>query len=179
MDIKILIALLPVVFILHDFEEIIMFKPWLDKNREEIKTRFPRLDQILSRNHYQFSTSAFAVAVLHEFIIIAVITTLSMHFDSYHWWFGAFAAFSLHFFVHIAQWLVFGRYVPFIITTILVLPYCSYTFLQFLKFTEMTAGQLTLWSGIGVLLTAVSFYPAFFLASKFEQWVRSSYLSIR
>ena len=175
MDIKILIALLPVVFMLHDFEEIIMFKPWLDKNRQEIKTRFPRLDQILRRSHDQLSTSAFAVAVLHEFALIAAITTFSMYFDSYHWWFGAFAAFSLHLIVHIAQWLVFGRYVPFIVTSILALPYCFYTLMQFLHFTEMTNGQLALWAGIGILLTAVSFYPAFFLAAKFEEWIKTGY----
>jgi hypothetical protein len=39
MDIKLLIALLPFVFMLHDFEEIIMFKPWLEKNRSEVGRR--------------------------------------------------------------------------------------------------------------------------------------------
>lgn len=179
MDIKILIYLLPIVFILHDFEEIIMFRPWLDKHRTEIKSRFPRLDKILLRNHDHLSTSAFAVAVLHEFVIIAIITILAVHFDSYQWWFGAFAAFFLHLFVHILQWLVFGKYVPFIITSILALPYCSYTIIQFLKFTNLTGGQLTLWAGIGVLLTLASFYPAFFLASKFEHWINTNYLFAR
>lgn len=179
MDIKNLIALLPIVFILHDFEEIIMFKPWLEKNRAEIKARFPRLDQVLHRSHDHLSTSAFAVAVLHEFAIIAVVTTLSMHFEAHQWWFGAFAAFSLHLFVHIGQWLIFGRYVPFIITSILALPYCFYTFTQFARFTDMTSGQLTLWAGIGVLLTIISFPSAFFLASKFEHWLKNSYPSSR
>ena len=94
MDIKLLIALLPFVFMLHDFEEIIMFKPWLQKNRDEVKRRFPRIDKILQHNHDQLSTSAYAVAVLHEFLIIALITYGSLFFDLYHWWFAAFAAFS-------------------------------------------------------------------------------------
>lgn len=179
MYIEDLIALLPIVFILHDLEEIIMFKPWLDKNREEIKLRFPRLDQVLRHSHDRLSTSAYAVAVLHEFVIVAVITALSMHFGSYQWWFGAFAAFSLHLIVHIIQWLVFGKYVPVIITSILALPYCFYTLMQFLHFTGMTGGQLTLWAGLGILLTIISFPSAFFLASKFEGWLRNSYLSTR
>jgi hypothetical protein len=68
------------------------------------------------------------VAVLHEFLIIALITYGSLFFDLYHWWFAAFAAFSLHLVFHIAQWLIFGKYVPVILTSILALPYCIYYF---------------------------------------------------
>lgn len=176
MDIKLLIALLPFVFMLHDFEEIIMFKPWLQKNRDEVKRRFPRIDKTLQHNHDQLSTSAYAVAVLHEFLIIALITYGSLFLDSYHWWFAGFAAFSLHLIFHFAQWLIFGKYVPVILTSILALPYCIYTFLQFLTFTDLTTGQLLLWTGIGIILTIASFIPAFFLASQFENWKNQKYL---
>ncbi len=30
---KLLIAILPVIFMIHDFKEMIMFKPWLQKVR--------------------------------------------------------------------------------------------------------------------------------------------------
>jgi len=176
MDIKLLIALLPVVFILHDFEEIIMFKPWLEKNRDEVKRRFPRIDKTLSKYHDHLSTSAYAVAVLNEFLIIAFITYVSLYFDSYHWWFGALMAFSLHLIVHVAQWLIYGKYVPVIITSILALPYCIYTFFRFLKVTDMTTTQLSLWTAMGIILTIVSFVPAFFLASRFENWKNQKYL---
>ncbi len=160
---------------LHDFEEIIMFKPWLVKNREELKRRFPRIDRALSRNHDHLSTSAFAVAVLNEFIIIAFITCAALYFDSYRWWFGALAAFSLHLVVHILQWLIYGKYVPVIITSVLALPYCAYTFMEFLKFMDLTREQLWLWTVIGVGLTLASFIPAFFFASCFEKWKNQHY----
>ena len=48
-EINILIALLPIIFMIHDFEEIIMFKPWLTKNSTEIKRRFPKLDAFLTK----------------------------------------------------------------------------------------------------------------------------------
>ena len=178
MDIKLLIALLPAVFMLHDFEEIIMFEPWLKKNREEIRRRFPSLDKILSRNHDRLSTPAFAVAVLHEFLIIAVITYLSLYFDSYTWWFGAFAAFSLHLFVHIGQWIIFRKYVPVIVTSILALPYCGYALIEFLKVTDLSAAQMAFWAGLGVALTVVSFFPAFYLAGRFEDWKNKKYLQV-
>ncbi|MCA9906905.1 MAG: HXXEE domain-containing protein, partial [Anaerolineae bacterium] len=88
----------------------------------------------------------------------------------------ALAAFSLHLIVHIAQWLIYGKYVPVIITSILALPYCLYTYTEFLRVTVMTPGQMLLWAVIGVVLTLASFVPAFFLAARFEHWKNRSYL---
>jgi len=176
MDMKLLVALLPIVFMLHDFEEIIMFKPWLEKNRAEVRRRFPRIDKVLRQHHDRLSTSAYAVIVMHEFCIIALITYVSLYADAYHWWFGAFAAFSLHLLVHIVQWLVYGKYVPVIVTSFLALPYCLYTFTVFLNVTVMTPGQMLLWAAIGVVLTIVSFVPAFYLGGVFENWKNRSYL---
>jgi hypothetical protein len=176
MNTNLLIALLPLIFMLHDFEEIIMFKPWLEKNRDEIKRRFPRIDKTLSKHHDRLSTSAFAVAVLNEFLIIAVITYVSLYFNFYYLWFGAFIAFSVHLIVHIVQWVIYGKYVPVIVTSILALPYCVYTLVQFLKVTDMAAGQLLFWTVTGIILAIVSFVPAFFFASRFENWKNKVYL---
>lgn len=175
MDIRLLIALLPAVFILHDFEEIIMFKPWLEKNRAEIKQRFPRIDTIFKNHVDGLSTSAYAVAVLHEFFILALITYLSLYFNSYHWWYAVFITFSIHLLVHIAQWIIFGKYVPVILTSILALPYCAYVLIEFLKITDMTPGQLLFWAGLGISLTIASLVSAFFLASRFEHWKNRIY----
>jgi hypothetical protein len=41
----------------------------------------------------------------------------------------------------------------------------------------MTTGQLSLWSGIGIILTLASFVPAFFLAGQFENWKNRKYLT--
>lgn len=176
MEIKILIALLPVVFIFHDFEEIIMFEPWLKKNRDEIKRRFPPLDRALTKNHDRLSTSGFAVAVMHEFLIVAGITVLSLYFDSYFWWFGMFAVFSIHLVAHVGQWIVFRKYVPVIITSALALPYSIYTFFQFIQTTDLTMGQMLFSTGMGIALTALSFVSAFSLALRFEEWKDRKYL---
>jgi hypothetical protein len=176
MDIKLLIALLPVVFIFHDFEEIIMFGPWLRKNRAEVRRRFPRLDKTLVKNHDRLSTSGFAVAVMHEFLVVAIITVLSLCFDSYFWWFGAFAAFSIHLVVHIGQWIVYGKYVPVIVTSALTLPYSIYTFFQFIQATDLAVGQMLFSTGLGIALTALSFISAFALALRFEEWKNKKYL---
>ena len=39
--IETLMWLLPIVFMLHDFEEIIMFKPWMNANCAALEKRLP------------------------------------------------------------------------------------------------------------------------------------------
>ena len=118
MTIEWVMGLLPIVFMLHDFEELIMFEPWLRKNRAEIARRFPPIDRVLRAHHDRLSAAGFAVAVAHEFSLIAGITVVALALGLYGLWFGAFAAFSLHLLVHIAQWVAYRKYVPCVITSV-------------------------------------------------------------
>ena len=176
MKLTLLMAMLPAVFILHDFEEIIMFKPWLSKNREELKRRFPKFEKFLERQRFfDYSTSAFAVAVMHEFLLIAVVTYLSLYFNAYHWWFAAFSAYFLHLFAHIGQWIIYRKYVPVIITSFLTLPYCFYTFSLFSEAAYMNYNSMVIWALTGVILAILSFPSAFYTAYKFEKFKKKSY----
>ncbi|PID57953.1 MAG: HXXEE domain-containing protein [Ignavibacteriae bacterium] len=173
---KILIALLPIIFMIHDFEEIIMFKPWLDKNRSELKRRFPKFEDFLTKgNYFTLSTSAFAIAVLHEFILISLVTILSLWYNSYNWWFAAFSVYTIHLFVHIVQWIIYRKYVPVIITSILTLPYCIYTFIVFISTVEISQTQILFWTLVGIIVTILSFPSAFYFAFKFDNWKNKFY----
>ncbi|MDO4782418.1 MAG: HXXEE domain-containing protein [Capnocytophaga felis] len=170
-ELQLLMVLLPVVFMVHDFEEVIMFEVWLSKNREELRQRFPKLENFLARNgFFAYSTADFAVAVAHEFLLLSVVCYLSVWFGSYGWWFGAFMAFFVHLFMHIGQWLAYGKYVLVIITSLLSLPYCFYTFWVFFEAEVLTIGQMLWWTLIGTLLMLASFPLAFFWASKFHKF---------
>ena len=37
--INLIMMLLPVVFMVHEYEEIMMFRRWIDRNKEELKKR--------------------------------------------------------------------------------------------------------------------------------------------
>ena len=82
---------LPLVFMVHEYEEIIMFEPWLRSNREELRRRFPRFAQFFERSGYfDYSTSTFAIGTAHEFLLVAVISTLAV-------WQGVYAGGLLRF----------------------------------------------------------------------------------
>lgn len=54
---EIIIYLLPFVFIIHDFEEIIGFKTWFVRNGEWLSSRFPKLEKQV--RHFKRLSTAF------------------------------------------------------------------------------------------------------------------------
>lgn len=163
-------ALLPVIFIVHDFEEIIFFKPWLQKNKAEMFRRFPKPAKRIYYYYGSLSTSAFATAVLQIFITVSVCTFLSLYTNSYGLWFGTFIIFFLHIIVHIVQWLTYGKYIPVIISSILSLPYCVYTLFVFLETFNFELTELILWTLLGVIAFAILYVLALHNANVFERW---------
>ena len=108
-----IVLLLPIVFMIHEYEEIIIFQNWLGNNRNELKRRFPKFEQFLAhRGHFDYSTATFAVGTAHEFILISAISFFSIWLDAYQWWFAAFAGYSVHLIVHLAQWAIYRKYIP-------------------------------------------------------------------
>ena len=152
--------LLPVVFMVHEYEEIMMFRRWIDRNREELRKRFPKIELFFTRQGvFDYSTSTFAVGTAHEFILISVVSFYSVWTGEYKWWFAALAGYSVHLLIHIVQWIVYRKYVPVIITSLLTLPYCIYAFAKFSKITVL-----------GIVLTVLSLFSAFFCMGKFQRW---------
>ena len=58
--------LLPFVFMVHECEEIIMFRHWIDRNREELRKRFPKIESFFTRRGlFNYATSTFAIGTVH------------------------------------------------------------------------------------------------------------------
>ncbi|RUL58362.1 HXXEE domain-containing protein [Prevotella koreensis] len=169
--INLIMLLLPFVFMVHEYEEIIMFRHWIDRNREELRKRFPKIESFFTRRGlFNYSTSTFAIGTVHEFILISVVSFCSVWTVEYQWWFAALTGYSVHLLIHILQWIVYRKYVPVIITSFLTLPYCFYAFTEFSKITVLSFSQMVLWATIGIVLTVLSLFSAFFCMGKFQRW---------
>lgn len=116
------IYLLPIVFMLHEFEELVFLKPWLERNKTWIGGKFPRFEKALAGTA-NLSPSAFALIVAEEFILVSLATVAALVFHIYYPWLAVLLAFSLHAAVHLAQGLALRRYVPVIATSVLSLAY--------------------------------------------------------
>ena len=115
----ILIYLLPILFMLHEFEEMVMLPAWIEKNEKELSRRFPALRSKLSF----LQSPAFGIAVCEEFVIISACTMATIITGNMLFWYICLLAFSLHFVAHIIQFFIIRKYIPAIVSTVLCCPH--------------------------------------------------------
>jgi hypothetical protein len=63
---------------LHDFEEIIMMKPWIRKNEEYICRRFPKVGPKIASHIKNTSTEGFALCVAVLFFMLGAVSLFSL-----------------------------------------------------------------------------------------------------
>ena len=167
---SVIIWLLPIVFMIHDFEEIIFFKSWINKNRDYLAQKFPKISKRFLPRISNLSTSAFALAVAEEFVLLSLITLGSVLFDNYVLWLAAFMGFFAHLLVHLVQWIILKRYIPAIWTTFFALIYCIYTLCEiFVKDDIFQISEIVLWTIIGLVLLGVNLVFAHKLAEMYNK----------
>ena len=127
-DTHTLIWLFPIAFMFHDFEELLLFEPWLRKNtdeiRDRIKNRIPaflakQIDAVLVK-----STIEFVLPISLIFGLTFISSFLAVEYEAYGFFLLASGAFFLHGFMHLGQAIILRKYVPAVISSVLiVIPY--------------------------------------------------------
>lgn len=165
-DFSLIVWLLPIFFMIHDFEEIIFFKGWIRKNKASLSKKFPRLSKKLFSRFKDISVQAFSLAVAEEFVLLSIITVLSVVFGNYLLWLGIFMGFFIHLIVHLVQWIIIRRYIPAIYTTFIALVYCILSFQFILKNNLFEIQEVIIWTivGFGIVVLNLLF------AHKFAEW---------
>jgi hypothetical protein len=167
-----LLWLLPVLFMLHDFEEIIMLRPWLTREAGHLAQRFPFLAARALPHLQRLSTSAFAVAVAEEFVLLSFLTWLVVERAWYALWAGVTLAFFIHLVVHAAQFVVYGRYVPAIVSSAVVGPLSLLALCQVNASVALRWPVVAGWTGIALVAMAANVALAHVLAARFEAWLQ-------
>lgn len=167
-DLEYIVYLLPVVFMFHDFEEIIFFKPWFENNERWLKDKYSFIPQSLFSHFEKLSTAGFALMVAEEFIVISAVTFYSVISGNYYWWMGLFIAFFIHLVMHIAQWLVVCRYIPTIITSFLCLPYCIYGLAKIIQTNVFTIGEMFLYTILAMLISLANLFVIHKIGSRIK-----------
>lgn len=168
-EIQVLIWLFPILFIFHDFEEILLMQAWINKNKYYLCERFPRLSKKLQPHFDNITTSSFALGVAEEFILISVVTIISYVTNFYSLWVGLFIAFTLHLVVHCFQTLIIRRYVPAIVTSIICLPICMYIIKHIVQL--ITLDTVILYSIIGLIIMVINLGIVHKFMDAFSKWL--------
>ena len=153
MNTSTLLSLLPLFFLLHELEEILMVCPWVKKNCTTMYRRFPRWRHVI-RKMEQMTIRRFATIALEELLIVSVCTFVSLQTENLTAWYCCLAAFGIHLIVHIVQFVVWRGYIPAIISTALCLPYCIWAIHETYLFFSLH--ELFLYTILGTLLGGVN-----------------------
>jgi hypothetical protein len=164
-----IIWLLPIVFMIHDFEEIIFFKSWINKNKDYLTEKFPKISKRFLPRMGHLSTSAYALAVAEEFLLLSLITVGSVLFDNYFLWLAALMGFFVHLLVHLGQWIILKRYIPGIWTIFLAFVYCVYALYEIISNNVFQISEIVLWTIIGFGLVGVNLLFAHKLAEMYDK----------
>lgn len=157
MDLLTLIWLFPVVFIFHDFEEIIMMEKWVKQNTGNISEKLPpRLARRVLRQ-FSLSTAQFAAAVVVIFLFVSLSTFMAGQYVNEGAFLGNIYLFTvlqlvffIHVFTHVGQSILFRCVTPGVITSVLfVLPYST------IMLRELLNQELITWHTILILLPFV------------------------
>lgn len=167
-----LMWLLPIVFMLHDFEEIIMVQAWVEHNAGQLRTRFPQLASGLLPHLEKLSTSSFALAVAEEFVLLSVVTYVTVELELYSVWAGILVGFFIHLIAHIVQFAIYQRYIPAIFTSVLSSIYCL-SALYYLNARNLLAGaKVSPWAFVALIVLVANVILAHKLAAWFEQYLK-------
>jgi hypothetical protein len=165
--------LLPLLFVFHDFEEIIGMRVWLARNGADISKRFPPFKFIFNN---LTSTAGFALAVAEEFVILLIICGLTFTGNRVFnlLWLGTFIAFTLHLVVHIGQAVVIRKYIPALATSILVLPVSIWLIADCIGLFKAEILEIVIYSLVATIAVVANLFLAHWLARKFGEWVKNA-----
>lgn len=118
-----LVLPLPLAYILHKAENISFQKRWLEKNKELLMTRFYDFKEITEQIS-SFSTKSHILSSLLAllFVILATCYLLVKGPCGLQLWAAVFIAFTLHLVFCIVLSIWIRKYVPGLVTAILLLP---------------------------------------------------------
>lgn len=175
MTIETLMWSFAIVFMLHEFEEIIMLKPWLERHGPELSARFPRAASRIIGQFGGVSTSAIAFAILEEFVVLAIVILLCVAYGAYDVWSGVVTGYTLHTVAHLGQFAAYRKYCPFVFTSILSVPYGTYCLLFLYRSGHVSWQGHLLWTVIAIFLIAINLRLAHRLATLFDRWLKRDF----
>lgn len=108
---------LPILFVIHDFEEIIMVPKWVSIHKKELsEKRRPPFGGITNG-------SVLAVGVLEELLILVGVAMYSFSNSSNSLYFYMMIVYTIHLIVHLIFCSQYHTYVPGVFTAIIQLPF--------------------------------------------------------
>lgn len=131
--------ILPIAFILHDFEEMIMVPLWKRHHAAALaEMKKPYFGGVTNGQ-------AFSAGVLEEMVILVLVSALSGITHNTTLYLAFVFAYSFHFLMHIRMCIAFKRYVPGIVTALVQAPLMIWLFAVLWGRSGITLGHFAVY----------------------------------
>jgi len=157
---------LPILFVTHDFEEIIIVPSWVKKHSILLSGQKHPLFGGLS------NSSILSIGILEELLILIFISIYSMFHPNNSIYFGIMLTYLIHLFLHIIFCIQYHSYVPGIVTSLIQIPICINILKINLSSITLTVIHTILVSSICLLL----FFINIIFIHKLMNWISNKNL---
>ncbi|MFD1412503.1 HXXEE domain-containing protein [Oceanobacillus jeddahense] len=160
MDVHTLIWSFLIIFMLHNFEEIIIIERWFSKKYPEVRERIPPFAIHELEKHKKMTAIQFSIVVYILSIVASALIVVTVITEQYFLFFGLNIIFALNIFTHPLQSLLLKCYVPGLWTTLLlIIPYNIIVHIAFYQH-----GLLNLAISMKALFVIILFIPVFIVS---------------
>ena len=109
---------LPLLFIIHDFEELIFVPMWVKKHKKILdKKKKPVFGGIQN-------SSVLAVGILEELLILVAVSIFMIYNPTSLVYFGVLTTYLIHLVLHVILCVQYKTYVPGVVTSLIQIPIC-------------------------------------------------------
>jgi hypothetical protein len=165
-SLKLVLWLLPIVFIVHDLEELLSMPGWIaghQRELDQISTKSDFVAEMLRNAPKTFTQFAVAIGfVMILFVAVTIGASMSRRHGLWMYAYGCLlGVLFLHVFAHIAQAILVAGYVPGLIGAVAaVIPGSVYIYRRLFRANLLTLKEAVLTGLIGLAL----FLPGVLLA---------------
>lgn len=160
------VLLVIVVFMIHEFEEIVFIKPWLSRQRAN-----SRISSHPFSAMHNISTSTIAVLIAEEYIVFSGIALSAVLFGWYSLFEGFLLLYSLHLVGHIFEPMRYRSNTPSFVTSVLTLPWCIFGLYYLGGHGLVTALWVALWFVVMAIMVGLNFRLIYGIAPIVERYL--------
>ena len=156
------------LFMLHEFDEIILIRPWISQNQDH---QGYQKEMFIARRGSYLSAESIALMIAEEFLLAFILLLLAILFRFPELALAIGFCHTLHLLVHIMQVFRFRRWVSGGFTALTTFPILILVFVLYLSQQSVSWPLLLI---LSVLVMAFLLANLFFLhsrAQKLEAWI--------
>lgn len=167
-DVRTILWLLPVIFLIHDSEELLSMPGWIKTHQNELN-RLASINGSIAEVIHSLPTTTpqIAVAISLILFLFVIVTTGAFFSNGEGFWFYAYmcllGVLFLHVFTHLAQTIFFAGYTPGVVGALVaIIPGSLYIYNRLFKSEFLTVRTTVTSALIGLML----FVPVALLAQQ-------------